>query len=132
MENNTQNLTNINILNQEQFENISEPSKNELWAVKIETFHDENGNWYRLYPDGWIEQGGRFLTSGTSGTLTFLKPMKDANYSIMSSESTFTNNSSDTSGVSECTYWSNFTDKSARYSCVKGRTIFWEVKGYVA
>ena len=24
----------------------------------VETYSDEAGNWYRLYSDGWIEQGG--------------------------------------------------------------------------
>lgn len=127
-----ENLTNINVLNREQYNGVETPSQNELWVVKMETYHDDDGNWYRIYPDGWIEQGGKIVPAGTSGILTFLKPMKNTNYSIMSSETGFTANSSDTGGVPECTYWSNFTDTSARYSCVKGRTIFWEVKGYVA
>ena len=30
-------------------------------------------NWYRIWTDGWIEQGGK-VTRGFSGTITFLKP----------------------------------------------------------
>lgn len=44
-----------------------------------------NGNWYRLYNDGWIEQGG--IINGTSGlsqttTATFSKTMSDTNYCV--------------------------------------------------
>ena len=44
-----------------------------------------NGNWYRLYNDGWIEQGG--IVNGTSAynqpaTITFEKTMSDTNYHI--------------------------------------------------
>lgn len=44
----------------------------------VETY--VNGtSWYRVYSDGWCEQGGVY-TSGN--TLTFIKPFKDTNYSI--------------------------------------------------
>ena len=40
-----------------------------------------NGSsWYRLWSDGWIEQGYTF--NGSTASLTFLKPFKDTNYSI--------------------------------------------------
>lgn len=26
-----------------------------------ETWHDTNGNWYRVYSDGWCEQGGIYI-----------------------------------------------------------------------
>ena len=40
-------------------------------------------SWYRVYSDGWCEQGGRYLiqTSG-SGTINFLKTFRDTNYAI--------------------------------------------------
>lgn len=39
--------------------------------------------WYRLYDDGWVEQGGNFgaaFSSWTDKTTTFLIPFKDTNY----------------------------------------------------
>lgn len=53
----------------------------------IETFHDpKNGNYYRIYEDGWIEQGGNIpasfdaTTAWREYTFPLLKPMKDGNY----------------------------------------------------
>lgn len=44
----------------------------------IETY--SNGtSWYRVYSDGWCEQGGRTTNTGAE-TITFLKPFIDANY----------------------------------------------------
>ncbi len=43
-----------------------------------EQFCDGNGNWYRLYKSGWIEQGG--VTSST--TTSLLKPMQDTSYTV--------------------------------------------------
>ena len=42
----------------------------------------QNGTeWYRIYSDGWIEQGG-LGTTGGNVVHTFLKPFSDANYTI--------------------------------------------------
>lgn len=38
----------------------------------------KNGkSWYRVWSDGWIEQGGSYTTTGT---YNFLKPFTDTNY----------------------------------------------------
>lgn len=37
-------------------------------------------NWYRVWSDGWIEQGGR---GGGEFSRTFLKPFSDTNYTIL-------------------------------------------------
>lgn len=46
----------------------------------VETY--QNGtSWYRVYSDGWCEQGGTSTaSSGTSHSVTLLKTMKDTNY----------------------------------------------------
>lgn len=49
----------------------------------IETYH--NGTeWYRVWSDGWKEQGGVVLTgnSATPVTVTLLTPFSDANYTL--------------------------------------------------
>ena len=49
----------------------------------VETYTDEQGNWYRKYKSGWLEQGG----VATSDNVTLLKPMENANYSVYMSQS---------------------------------------------
>jgi hypothetical protein len=44
---------------------------NSLASVCVESWH-EGTEWYRVYSDGWCEQGG--ITSAKS--VTFLKPFK--------------------------------------------------------
>jgi hypothetical protein len=56
-----------------------------------------NGNWYRLWSDGWIEQGGHAGRIGTAKktttyTINLIKPMKDANYHVHISHSSANSN----------------------------------------
>ena len=48
--------------------------------VIIETYHNE-GDWYRIWSDGWIEQGG-IKTSTSQTNITLLKQFSDANYTV--------------------------------------------------
>lgn len=42
--------------------------------------------WYRVYSDGWVEQGGQDVASATGArTITLLKPFADSNYTVTSS-----------------------------------------------
>lgn len=51
----------------------------------VESYHDDESNWYRVYKSGWCEQGGYVPpNSGTSGTITFLKPFIDNHYTVAS------------------------------------------------
>lgn len=51
----------------------------------VETY--VNGTeWYRVYSDGWVEQGGQDVASATGDhTITLLKPFADSNYIVTSS-----------------------------------------------
>ena len=50
----------------------------------VETY--SNGtSWYRVYSDGWCEQGGTLSGGSASQTLTFLKTFADTNYSWLCS-----------------------------------------------
>lgn len=80
-------LKNFNILTKEKYDEISDLALNELYAVEtpavVETYSDDDGNWYRVYSDGWVEQGGLYKgNNNQSGTLTLLKPYSDLNYII--------------------------------------------------
>lgn len=48
-------------------------------VAAVDTYKNGN-NWYRVWSDGWIEQGG-ILNAADGGTaVTFLKPFSDTNY----------------------------------------------------
>jgi hypothetical protein len=72
-------LKNVNLLTREQYDGVSVPAQDELWAVEVETY--SNGtSWYRVYADGWCEQGGIMNGIDTGTSLTLIKPYKDTNY----------------------------------------------------
>lgn len=79
-------LTNINLISRKKYNELPDPSKNELWAVEtpvvVETY--KNGkDWYRIYSDGWIEQGGFVNNTTALKTVTLLKPFLDTNYTVL-------------------------------------------------
>lgn len=87
MVNTTDKLKNVNLLTKAQYDGISNLASDELYAVEtptiVETYSDAAGNWYRIYSDGWIEQGGLYVgNNNQSGTLTLLKPYSDLDYII--------------------------------------------------
>lgn len=49
----------------------------------VDSYH--NGTeWYRVYSDGWIEQGGRFYNNANVvNTISFLKPFKNTDYNLL-------------------------------------------------
>ena len=83
----------------------------------------KNGaSWYRVWSDGWCEQGGY---CGSNGDYTFLKTFKDTNYTV----SACTGNDA---GNSYAPVWNNKrTDKIYFY---RGGThdFDWQVAGYIA
>lgn len=71
--------------------NIEVTAANNLNTAGIRTVvsADVNGtSWYRVWSDGWIEQGGMVSYAGNivSVTTTFLKPFSNANYTITTSD----------------------------------------------
>lgn len=55
-------------------------------ACVVECYKN-GGSWYRIWSDGWIEQG--YSIGGSTASLTFLKPFKDTNYSIAGTSVTY-------------------------------------------
>ena len=86
MANTTDKLKNVNLLTKEQFDGISDLASDELYAVEaptiVETYSDAAGNWYRIYADGGIEQGG-LAAKGGGITITFLKAFSNTNYTVV-------------------------------------------------
>ena len=48
----------------------------------VDSYSDANGNWYRVYKSGWVEQGG-VLTGTGEINITFLKPFNSTKYNII-------------------------------------------------
>lgn len=85
-------------------------------------------SWYRLYSDGWVEQGGAFSNSSTNQnqTVTLLKTMDNSNYSI--SIQRIRNEYSDTA-----TYSVVRTVSTGSFTCYGlVSSTRWEVKGFSA
>ena len=76
-------------------------------AVVVQNY--VNGtSWYRVWSDGWKEQGGEYTvpSSATTATVTFLKSFSNTNYSLM--RTNVSDNNSSTSMRAE-----GFSSKSA-------------------
>lgn len=50
----------------------------------VETYHI-GSNYYRIYSDGWCEQGGFVTRTGTTDSVTFHKEFVDTNYNLQMS-----------------------------------------------
>ena len=106
---------------------VDKSSMQEVPCV-IETY--VNGfSWYRVYSDGWCEQGGGSYQSSNGGhrhtTVTLLKPFINTNYSI-SITSNF--NSSTGEGTNYCANLQ--TTSFVAYIC--GYGFRWQACGYIA
>ena len=96
----------------------------------IDTY--QNGtSWYRVYDDGWCEQGGRNAVSGDGNyTVNLLKSFRDTNYSLTQwsgFQSTISNQYNNGLVVTSMTD-SSFTYNSYDYNS----TLFWQACGYLA
>lgn len=50
--------------------------------------YTSGSSWYKKYSNGWVEQGGTF-TSLYNQAVTLIVPMKDTNYTILTSKTNF-------------------------------------------
>lgn len=51
----------------------------------VESYSDDDGNWYRVYKSGWVEQGGDSgtYTNNQTKTITLLKAFENTNYIVI-------------------------------------------------
>ena len=55
--------------------------------IYITDTYSKDKNWYRKYSNGWVEQGG-YVSGARDATVELLVPMKDTNYTILTSKNT--------------------------------------------
>ena len=99
--------------------------------IVVETYSN-GADYYRLYNDGWIEQGGvkSNVTEATTTYVTLFKEMRDTNYNVM-----VTNNCQHTAKDAEGVLTASVRNVneiriSAGYINPNTTSAFWEVKGY--
>lgn len=103
-------------------------------AVVVDSYKD-GYNWYRVYSDGWIEQGGRVSALTATPMVTLLKEMADEKYHINITVHTYTTNSAYDTILYGGTYGesvntTSFKLMSANYgNHEQAMYRTWEVKG---
>ncbi len=99
-------LENADLINiarlEEKITDLNSPSRGYL----VDNYVDDSGNWYRIYSDGWIEQGGIILpqTRNDEFPVTLLKPYTNTNYTLITNKSIDTNASGAIGGYS---FWTH-------------------------
>lgn len=114
-------LKNVNLLSQELFKEVAEPARDELWVIEaVESYNDGSGNWYRIYPDGWCEQGGNKSISTSTTAVTLLKAFKDINYSLLL-----------TTKATGYAFYTTKTKTNFTADVSSNATVEWVAKGYI-
>ena len=117
------------------------PNANERFVVEEQApTADNNYKWYRLYNDGWVEQGGyNFLAAYVSNAF-FVESlpitMADANYQVLLSGASKSQNFHP--GYNFTLFSDNYTTTTFAY-CARGGdsrnyeiSSSWQVSGYAA
>jgi hypothetical protein len=110
---------------------------NKLDSMKyvIESGSNENNTqWYKIWSDGWIEQGGYVSNPSSNETVTLLKSYNNINYSIQcqyAHDSNSTGRFLSVGNKTNSTFMvrtgaSNLDNWSGSYPV----PFYWEVKGY--
>lgn len=99
----------------------STASENKV-AVVVANYRN-GASWYRVWSDGWIEQGGSLAQTTNIVTITLLKPFKDTNYQVLS------NSNSSGTGAN---FWGSKTTTSFTLQISTGNkgTSDWRACGY--
>lgn len=93
-------------------------------AILTESYTSGN-SWYRIYSDGWCEQGGFSFDDVTNSTINFLKPYANTHYTV-----SFTSTASRlyTLNLKSTSYF------IFNYATIAGSgtmSFLWEAKGYI-
>lgn len=89
---------------------------------------DNGYTWYRLYADGWVEQGGTVPAISGTKTVVFPVPMLDTNYTILKTMET--NSSSQPSSYNQFSFYNKTTADAT--TSTAGVGFSWQVSGMAA
>lgn len=94
-------------------------------AVVVDSY--KNGTqWYRIWSDGWVEQGGS-QNRGSSATVTLLLPMNSSNYNVHVSCTSGTRRYAYITGRTTTSFTFNAADDDSDNN---DGTFSWSVCGY--
>lgn len=96
--------------------------------------YSDGTSWYRIWSDGWCEQGGKIATENAGsylGKCTLMVPYRDTNYTILSVAE---GPQYGKSGV--CSHWFPITSRKTVdcffvNGCDHFNSTYWEAKGYI-
>lgn len=93
-------------------------------------------SWYRVYSDGWCEQGGINIGNDAWGlaTVTLLKPYKDNNYTISIGSETQTNSdftNANSTSIRAVTMAQYINKTTASFGIQTKYNVDWVAKGYI-
>jgi len=107
-------------------------------SVLVESYTDpDTHQWYRVYSDGWCEQGGLVYTKAVSTsngeTITFLKAFKDTSYTFtMGSSNTQTNGDVQVTVKYGNAYYGCYKDSEKTETSIKVTLRgSWKAEGYI-
>lgn len=107
---------------QEQITNINAPSRGYLVQSYV------NGrSWYRVYSDGWCEQGGQIIVRVAATNITLLKSYKDNNYNAVGCQAD--TNTADYHTINVAAY--SATQVQIRQNAVGTPLVSWITMGYI-
>ena len=90
------------------------------------SWHDDNGNWYRKWSDGWIEQGGHMVNASTTNDTTTLHvPYSNTNYTLVGYKGQYSSAYANFEWVEKTT--TSFTTRGASNAPIGGD---WYACGY--
>lgn len=107
---------------QEQITNINAPSRGYL----VESYVN-NKSWYRIYSDGWCEQGGQITVTEAATNITLLKSYKDNNYNAVGCQANINIAGYHTINVGQY----NATQIQIRQNVVGTPLVNWIAMGYI-
>lgn len=105
----------------------------DLKAHSIVETYVNGTSWYRVYSDGWCEQGGLFpsVSSDQDITITLVKPFKDTNYTVNTIRGSTNYNTNVT------WYWLGYFNKTNFNFTTRARSAgngvdVWQACGYIS
>ena len=94
----------------------------------IETYRN-GSEWYRLWSDGWCEQGG-IIAKAHLATIDLIKNYPDTNYSVQCTGNTPSSDYVYITAYNKST--SSFTVAIVKGTSGVSSTVCWEAKGYIS
>jgi hypothetical protein len=95
----------------------------------IQAVKNDNGTWYNLYSDGWLEQGGR---GKTNVSVTLPVAMTDSNYVVLVENHTRVNGGTGASDMTTTSFIPRWQQYNASAWGGGNHAVSWQVSGYAA